>query len=807
MKKKDTDKSYILMISIFIGSLMIIISSYMYYKNIRERVIAKEQEQLLTISQSVSRSIERFFNYKSENLKSIVENELFKSQFKNYILSKGKGVNFSSLEDYYAIQGDDINRLELLNLDSTRIEYYPKERKSNYPKLKEDIKILLNMKTSIVGNVYLDHGNFYIRVLEPVWHNEQIKGILAMEIKLDTIYQNLVKPIKVGKKGYASVKDHNGVLLMHPKEEDLGQNVIEARKKEFPNYDWSELEEILQKQIQGESGVGMYHSIWYDDKNRHRVKKFSAYSPVRVGNQFWIVTVSMDYLEVANFLKSGIYQFITFNFIIVLLFVACMFYIYKIKKDKKQLEVEANLLKQVNNLNKELEKDLEERKTLEKELIRNKEKYECIFHSGSDCIFVLNVDDNNLSTEFLEVNDKACSSLGYDKVSLLKMSYLNISQNGNEEKFKNMVETLKENQVIFFEDNLIASNGKAIPVEMSAHLFRLEEQLKLILISRDVTNRKIQEEALKRSEARFRKIIHQVATEISDISVDLYEENESNNTYYWEIENKNRIALELEKINIKLEEMFQKEVDENKKKEALMIYQSRLAGMGEMIANIAHQWRQPLSGLGLIFSNIEDAYHYGELTEEYLQKLMEKSKNLICRMSQTIDDFRYFFNPKSEETQFSIENNIKSTIQFLEEHLRLNQIELKMDIVEDAMVYGYANQFSQVIFNVLQNAIDALIEKRFHERKINIRTYRDGQSQIVEIKDNGGGMDSSIIEHAFEPYFTTKNKSKGTGLGLYMSKVIIEKNFQGKIALYNNNGLLVAIKVPRNGVKKNDNAK
>lgn len=805
LREKDAGDLFKLILATCIGLVIIILVSYINYKNVHDHLIVREQQQLLTISKSVSSSIERFFEYHRENLKIIGKNKSFLDQFGKHKSSNGLNTKFNSLEDYYIIQENNIDKIQLLSTDLKVIDQYPVNNFAIHPNMYEDVKKVLRMKSSVVSRVYPYNDRLYIRIYEPVFYDSKIEAIICIQVSLEKIYQRLVKPIKAGEKGYASVKSQNGVLLMHPKREDLGKDVVAARKGEFPNYDWSELESLVDKQKNGESGVGIYHSIWYTDKEKRRIKKISAYSPAKIDDQFWIVNVSMDYIEMTGFLRNSTYKTIALNFVIILIFISCMLYIYKIKKDKRQLEKETNLLKQVKQLNKELEQDIEQRKFLEKEMIRNKEKYERLFNSGSDCIFVLNLDESDLPTEFLEVNRKACKSLGYNKANLLRMSYLDISKDGNKEKFKNMVETLKERKIIIFEDTLISNEGDLIPVEVSAHLFKLENQLKLILISRDVTSRKIQEEALKRSEVRFRKIINQVATEISEETyqkdIDIYETLKKTNEYYSEIENKNRIALELEVINIKLEKMFQKEVDENSKKEALMVYQSRLAAMGEMIGNIAHQWRQPLSGLGLIFSNIEDAHHYGELTEEYLSGLIQKSKKLIRRMSQTIDDFRYFFNPKSEEAAFSVKENIGSTIDFLDEHLRLNQIDLNIYVTEDGMIYGHANQYSQMIFNIVQNAVDALIENRLNGRRIDIRIFASGCNQIVEIEDNAKGIDESIIDDVFEPYFTTKAKGKGTGLGLYMSKVIIEKNFHGHIDIANqNDGLCLSITVPRNGV-------
>jgi len=156
----------------------------------------------------------------------------------------------------------------------------------------------------------------------------------------------------------------------------------------------------------------------------------------------------------------------------------------------------------------------------------------------------------------------------------------------------------------------------------------------------DITNVKIEEDTVRRSEERFRNIISDVANEIDDSRNLSYD----GSLVFNSTEDKNKLSLKLEKINLELERMFKNELDENRKKGAILIYQARLAAMGEMIGNIAHQWRQPLNNLGLILGNIEDAYNYNELDKEYLEKSIDKSMKLIKKMSSTIDDFRYFLS-------------------------------------------------------------------------------------------------------------------------------------------------------------------
>ena len=261
--------------------------------------------------------------------------------------------------------------------------------------------------------------------------------------------------------------------------------------------------------------------------------------------------------------------------------------------------------------------------------------------------------------------------------------------------------------------------------------------------------------------------------------------------------------------------------EENQKKEALLIYQARLAAMGEMIGNIAHQWRQPLNNLGLIVSNLEDASVHDELDSDQVCSSVNKCRKLISNMSTTIDDFRYFLNPSNEKTLFSVEESIKTVLELLEENLRFNNVKVRMITRMDGMAYGYANQFSQAIFNIISNSLDSLVDKDGTEKEISIEkglSIENGLSVEKEISieiektdgkiytiisDNGVGIAEENLEKVFDVYFSTKSKQKGTGLGLYMTKLIIENNLSGKIEITKNiGGVTMKITLPE-GAEKN----
>lgn len=242
---------------------------------------------------------------------------------------------------------------------------------------------------------------------------------------------------------------------------------------------------------------------------------------------------------------------------------------------------------------------------------------------------------------------------------------------------------------------------------------------------------------------------------------------------------------QLLEMNQSLEKIIKKEVASNREKDLMLIKQSRQAAMGEMIGNIAHQWRQPLNALGLIIQNIDEAYRYNELTPDYFGSKITKINELIKYMSQTIEDFRNFFRPDKEKQQFSVKEVIDRTISFIEASFKSHDIGLVFSLKDDISIYGFPNEYAQVLINILNNAKDVVLERKVQNPRVTIELSSAGTRSIVEITDNGGGVPEEIIEKIFEPYFTTKQPSQGTGIGLYMSKTIIEKNMNGRLSVSN----------------------
>jgi len=242
---------------------------------------------------------------------------------------------------------------------------------------------------------------------------------------------------------------------------------------------------------------------------------------------------------------------------------------------------------------------------------------------------------------------------------------------------------------------------------------------------------------------------------------------------------------QLKELNDQLEKKVAIGVEEIRDRDELLAQQTKLAAMGEMIGAIAHQWRQPLNALAVQIQFLEDDYEDGLIDEKYLKAHKHENMKLINFMSETIDDFRNFFRVDKVKSLFDVKSKIEETINILASQLKSHNIELNLD-GDNFNVSSFASEFQQVILNIINNAKDVLLEKEINNGKIYINISKNKNIGIITIEDNGGGIPNDITSRIFDPYFTTKEQGKGTGLGLYMSKMIIEQNLGGKLEVTNN---------------------
>ncbi len=355
------------------------------------------------------------------------------------------------------------------------------------------------------------------------------------------------------------------------------------------------------------------------------------------------------------------------------------------------------------------------------------------------------------------VNDEFCKISGYTKEELLGSNH-NIVRHPDvpASKFKLLWDTIKAKKIYKSTVKNLAKQGNTFYVNTTVVPILDEngEIEEFIAIRYDVTKEVFYKQELQRRELELEELNSSLEKRVQEKTAQLQE------------------------LNATLEARVKKEISKNEEKQKLMFMQSRLASLGEMLANIAHQWRQPLTELNLTLFSMKKAAQRGR--DEDLEILYDDSKNIIKNMSNTIDDFTNFFRPNKEKEYFKIAHSINESLSILEQLLKKEMVSVKVDI-EVIEVFGIANELSQVLINLLKNSIDAFVGNSILIREISIKVKRDGEFASIEFKDNAGGVKVKNLYKIFEPYYTTKHKSQGTGLGLFMSKMICEKGLDGSI--------------------------
>ncbi|ADG92593.1 integral membrane sensor signal transduction histidine kinase [Arcobacter nitrofigilis DSM 7299] len=272
-----------------------------------------------------------------------------------------------------------------------------------------------------------------------------------------------------------------------------------------------------------------------------------------------------------------------------------------------------------------------------------------------------------------------------------------------------------------------------------------------------------------------------IVVTLTDITLDIKQKSELkllNDNLELLVEEKTK---ELKNLNESLEIRIEKEILKNKKKDEILFEHNKMLAMGEMINNIAHQWRQPLSAISSSASSILLKKEMNSLDDESLDFLCSHIVESSIFLSKTIEDFRIFYNEDEKEEEFLLEDIINQNIKIITNKLEDEHIKIVSNIVEKIKIFATKKQFQRAVLNIINNAIEALIENKKDQRYIFITTFENSLS----IKDNANGINKDIMEHIFEPYFTTKHKSQGRGIGLYMAKIILEKNMPFKLDVEN----------------------
>ncbi|MCT7618885.1 PAS domain-containing sensor histidine kinase [Aliarcobacter butzleri] len=255
---------------------------------------------------------------------------------------------------------------------------------------------------------------------------------------------------------------------------------------------------------------------------------------------------------------------------------------------------------------------------------------------------------------------------------------------------------------------------------------------------------------------------------------------------------------QLENLNSSLEKRIEDEIKKNTKQQHMIMQQNKLAQMGEMIENIAHQWRQPLAQINSSIILIDAILENHSFKDTLVENKLTEIESLTFYMSKTISDFKNFFNPNKKKTIFKVENAIQKASDVLKGLINSHHIQIEINIEKDLKINSYLGELQQVILIIINNSIDAFIHMNIHFPKILINAYTDNENLFIHIEDNALGINSDLLDKIFEPYFTTKHKAQGTGLGLYIAKMVVENSLLGFLSVENKqNGACFTIKIPK----------
>ncbi|MGE4267311.1 MAG: PAS domain S-box protein [Deferribacterales bacterium] len=428
-------------------------------------------------------------------------------------------------------------------------------------------------------------------------------------------------------------------------------------------------------------------------------------------------------------------------------------YIFDISE---KVKLEKNLLKTVDEKTAALSKKVDELQKSEELARQNEEMFINAFRTSQDAINLNDID----SGVYIQINNGFSMIMGYTPEEVVGKSSLDLNIWKNPEARHHLIDTVKKYGFCHnYEADFLRKDGTIVHGIMSASIHEYRGKKVLLNVSKDITKIK-------------------------------------------------RLENELKDLNTKLTTRVEEEVAMIRKQQEIIFEQKKLADMGMMINAIAHQWRQPLNIIGLRTQNIADSYRDKTLNDEEIAEFEEKQMSTLDYLSSTIDDFRTFFKPDDKESEFDVSNEIVALLRLVEIQMLAKNIkpfvsyssptrniknaniaEIPRSHNNETVVKGYRGEFKQVITNLVYNSIFA-IEERIKagektEGHIHVRMNKTGNQVIINIEDTGGGIGEDVKPHIFNPYFTTKEEGKGTGLGLYLAKLIIHNHMNGTITVAN----------------------
>ncbi len=396
---------------------------------------------------------------------------------------------------------------------------------------------------------------------------------------------------------------------------------------------------------------------------------------------------------------------------------------------------------EVSKLNAELEQRVKERTS--QLLAANEELQLTQFCVDKASIGIFRISEEG---EIKFANDLACLSLGYKPEEICSMTIFDIDPTFNPERFHEHRRNMHADGSRTFETIHRRKDGSTFPVEITVNYLEYRDKGFTVSFARNISERKLAEEQLRQNKRQ------------------------------------------LEELNRTLRQRVKIEVAKNREKDIILIQQNRQAALGETLEHIVHQWKQPLNTIGMLIQFLQSYYAKGKLTDDFVRDIVDKTMDLLHHMSQTAEVFRDYYKPEKEKRAFGMRSSVEEALSFVEPEFRHQNIAVEIDADPELAGHGFPKEFAQVLLIILTNARDAFKERKTENPRLAIKVFAEGKRAVVTVTDNAGGIPEKVIGKVFDLYFTTKEATGGTGIGLYMAKSIIEKHMNGSLSVTNVNG-------------------
>ena len=687
-------------------------------KDFEQSVVGHTQQHLLTIAKTAAQRSEEFIEEHLAVLQVFSRNPSIKKDVYSKLVHGKPDSEYCPVRSFYEEHKRDIDAFTVLDDKGIMLERYPfiADRPGMDHTDKPGVSYVIKEHEPYVSKVFVNNlGKTAISVSTPVFHNEQFVGIVRCMIQLDTIYKRFVEPIRVGKKGYLQIVNDDGIITAHPNPKYIGKDIVAIRKAAFPNYDWSELENIIGKMTKGQEGVGTYYSVRLDADEPKFVKKLTAFTPIKLGHELWSIGVTTDYEEISGPIITHTRNISMTAGLLILVFSAAGLWIYKVQKEKTKLTTKAEFAEELRTTNQQLTTEITERKQAEEELHIQNDNRKNIFESMEDgvCVIDQQYDVHHINPvlirDFGACDGRKCYEYFHNKADVCPWCK-------NADVFAG--------KTIRWEW-LFPQNGKTYDL-IDTPLKNPDGSISKLEIFRDITERKQAEEerekllkVLSAKNAELRSIVYIASHDLRSPLV-----------------NVTGFGEELTRDCNTLKELLQEAVfDEEKVKKADSIVNESIPESLYFITASAKKMDMLLDGMlrvsriGTTGINI-DRLDMNKILSHVIETFQFKAKK--CGAIITVDELGDCFG-------------------------------------DNAMI-------NRIFSNLIDNALKYLDAGR--KGKIHVSYRSSGQMNIYCVEDNGIGIDPEYHGKIFEVFhrLDPKDSVGGEGLGLTIVARIIDRN-------------------------------